>query len=155
VAVVEISQDSVSLFWDIVLPERSDKGCWLFPNTYRGGYGGFSYYGEQERAHRFAYRSFKGDIPKEMRVLRKCDVRNCVNPDHLFLGDRNANNKDRATKGRSATGELSGRWKLTDAQVKKIRKNYKNWKGFRQQKAKEFGVNRRTLYRIGITGSRT
>jgi len=51
-------------------------------------------------AHRLAYfLHFKVD-PGELCVLHKCDNPPCCNPNHLFLGDRDANNKDRMRKGR-------------------------------------------------------
>jgi DNA invertase Pin-like site-specific DNA recombinase len=35
-----------------------------------------------------------------MSVLHKCDVRNCVNPDHLFIGTQLDNMRDCKAKGR-------------------------------------------------------
>lgn len=79
---------------------KSEKGCWLFTNVHRGGYGIFKVNNKQWRAHRLAWRLIKGEIPKELYVLHKCDVKNCVNPKHLFLGNANDNLKDCMGKGR-------------------------------------------------------
>lgn len=70
-------------------------------------------------AHRFAWELENGAIPEGLCVLHKCDNRLCVNVEHLFLGTRDDNNKDRAAKGRSADthGERHHRAKLTDQQA--------------------------------------
>jgi hypothetical protein len=52
-------------------------------------------------AHRYAYAWLYGDIPGGMQVLHRCDVRLCVNPDHLFLGTQLDNMRDMCAKGRS------------------------------------------------------
>ena len=37
----------------------------------------------------------------------QCDNPPCVNPEHLFIGTRNINNKDRAAKGRTVTPNMN------------------------------------------------
>jgi hypothetical protein len=50
-----------------------------------------------------------------MMVLHKCDIRKCCCPDHLFLGDGEANAQDCVAKGRHP--RRGGHRKLTDAQA--------------------------------------
>jgi hypothetical protein len=72
-------------------------------------------------AHRVAWIAFKGPIPPGLFVLHKCDVRSCVNPDHLFLGSNYDNVADMVAKGRHPKGETHGRHVLKDADVAEIR----------------------------------
>src|SRR6516225_4211550 len=79
--------------------------CWIFNGSKRrGGYGQFAIrrnaHIKHYTAHRFAWEIYKGDIPSDVCVLHKCDVRECVNPTHLFLGTRADNNRDCIAKGR-------------------------------------------------------
>ena len=95
-------------------------------------------------AHRFSWSIFVGEIPKGMCVCHKCDIRNCVNPDHLFIGSIYENNKDTLSKGRYAVGESNGRSKLTPEQVIEIRKKSAN--GSRRiDIANEFKIHETTL----------
>lgn len=78
-----------------------NTGCWLWlGGTQKAGYGFFKYAGEVT-AHRSAWRLYRGDIPYGLHVLHRCDVRQCVNPEHLFLGTQSDNMKDMAAKGRA------------------------------------------------------
>lgn len=63
-------------------------GCWLW-------------HGKAPRGPtRKSYEAFKGPITKGQWVLHKCDVPKCINPKHLFLGDRSINMIDMYSKGR-------------------------------------------------------
>lgn len=94
----------VDRFMMKVEPEPN-SGCWLWCAADNGsGYGvinlreGDRKY--QEYAHRFSYTAFIGPIPKDMMVLHRCDVRACVNPEHLFIGSAQDNQGDMARKHR-------------------------------------------------------
>lgn len=51
-------------------------------------------------AHRWVWMQAHGPIPVGLCVLHTCDVRHCVNLDHLWLGTKGENNADRDAKGR-------------------------------------------------------
>lgn len=78
-----------------------DHACWLWRGRIvKGGYGGFSGDG-QNMAHRYAYQSMVGPIPAGLFVCHSCDIRNCVNPAHLWVGTNQQNMDDMCRKGRS------------------------------------------------------
>lgn len=82
-------------------------GCWLWiGNTNRSGYGRIGLGGRGGRkvlAHRFSYQLFNGEIPVGLHVCHSCDVPNCVNPSHLWLGTDADNARDCGAKGRNPT----------------------------------------------------
>jgi hypothetical protein len=107
-------------FWSkVAMGDIND--CWLWTsNVNTSGYGTFSMQrkGIRQRmfyAHRLAYFFTLGDIPKGIDVCHSCDNRLCVNPAHLFLGDRKANVQDCVTKCRHSHGERHTSAKLTEA----------------------------------------
>lgn len=51
-------------------------------------------------AHRNAWEKAFGPIPEGMLVCHHCDVRNCIEPTHLFLGTYKDNLEDASKKGR-------------------------------------------------------
>jgi hypothetical protein len=103
-------------------------GCWIFSGAETDtGYGQIRNGDKMIAAHRAAYIVAHGEVPDDMHVLHQCDVRSCVNPDHLFLGSHQDNMNDMKAKGRrvgSLVGERMGMAKLSDAAVVAIRKEY-------------------------------
>lgn len=89
--------------------EPNDAGCWIWKRTHQtNGYGQTRFLGKQIGAHRASYQAFIGDIPEGMEVCHTCDVRNCVNPAHLFLATHSENMLDQKRKGRTNNGVLAG-----------------------------------------------
>jgi len=106
------------------------KGCWKWTGgKYRNGYGQFAYNKSRKiTAHRYSYELFNGPLKKGLVVAHRCDVRDCVNPDHLFLATTAENLQDMWDKGRGnpgrMPGESNGRSKLTQKTVDRMRKEY-------------------------------
>ncbi len=117
------------------------KTCWVFtgaPSFW--GYGKFGPRHRVQGAHRFAYETFVGKIPKGIFVCHSCDNRICVNPEHLFLGTPADNMRDMVNKGRSASGERCHLSKLTTKKVAEIRRLYFVENKSQDEIAKMFGV---------------
>ncbi len=94
-------------FWQHV--DRSDPlGCWLWQGRRKSlevpashTYGRVSIEGRDYSAHHLAWMIFRGST-RGLWVLHKCDLRQCVNPHHLYLGTLALNTQDAVARGRLA-----------------------------------------------------
>jgi hypothetical protein len=88
-------------------------GCYIWLGAVVNGYGCLRYRGGHQQAHRLAWALKHGPIPKGLILCHRCNVRRCVNPDHLVLGTRADNNADtkaarlRLADAREATARAS------------------------------------------------
>lgn len=122
--------------------------CWLYNGSKsKNGYALIKYKGKKRAVHRFLYETFFGPISKDLVCCHKCDVRNCINPAHIFLGTRTENQKDMKEKGRAASGSRNGTSKLSELDIPVIREMYKN--GIYQKDiAKKFNVSQTIISKI-------
>jgi hypothetical protein len=155
--------------------QAGSSDCWPFTGPHRGGthpYGAIHLPGTRRSvlAHRLAYEIAFGPIPSGLFVLHHCDNPPCCNPAHLFVGTQKDNLRDMSQKGRHfsrtkperlARGERNGqrthpertargeraRHKLTELQVKAIRNRLAGGESGRAL-AREYGLDKRTIYRI-------
>ena len=82
-----------------------ESGCWVWMKAVQpNGYGVLGISQRRHYAHRVAYELYVGEIPKGMNVLHRCDVPQCCNPAHLFLGTQKDNVRDAVSKGRMKVG---------------------------------------------------
>lgn len=121
------------------------------------GYGVKWYAGRTHRAHRLAYcvaNNVTIESLKGLVVRHKCDNPPCVNPKHLEIGTHADNNKDRASRGRSAK-EVPSRRVLSSEEQEQIRKLHVYWGpggnpkvdkvGSLKWLARKFGVDPKTI----------
>jgi len=84
---------------------RRNDGCIVYPNT-TGEYvkcSRFVKWIHEYFAHRISWVIWNGPVPDGLKVLHHCDVRNCCNEEHLFLGTSKDNTRDMISKGRNST----------------------------------------------------
>ncbi len=126
---------------------KTKSGCIRYLGGFsKSGYGVFDIDEKSYAAHRISYELFVGKIPKNMFVLHKCDNRQCIAPQHLFLGTQADNIKDMQIKKRNSCGigERQGNSKLTENDVREIRELIQV--GTKHKKiALKFKVSERTI----------
>jgi HNH endonuclease len=131
-----------------VCPEPG-SGCWLWRGQLRpDGYGVLWLAGKSLSAHRAAWMLFRGEITPGLLVCHTCDVRACVNPEHLFLGTHTDNARDREQKGRSMRGEKNHSSKLSMQQVSRIKAVLAEDRMYVSEIAREYGVTPPTIAAI-------
>ena len=141
-------------FWEKV-DRGNDSECWLWQGACNtSGYGNFLYNGKVRVSNRVAWMLTFGEIPKDMRVLHTCDIRNCCNPNHLFLGTYSDNTQDMLAKGRGpdVQGENHPGAKLTALEVEDIRFFWNTGKYTQEEIAEEFPVGRSQIANILCEG---
>ncbi len=132
-----------------VVSEGPPDECWEFtgsPNAH--GYGTVKLDGTNIGVHRVAFFLAYGSIPEGLCVLHSCDNRKCANPEHLSIGDRGDNNRDRDQKDRNNRGERHHDSPLTDFDVRYIRTMYAVGVATQVQLAKEYGMTASCVNRI-------
>jgi len=125
----------------------SVNGCWLWKGYLNpGGYGMVLCRGRMALAHRVSWTLHRGEIPEGMLICHICDVRACVNPEHLFLGTPGTNAADARRKGRLFRPRFGA--KLTPDQVQQIRLLLDRDKMYMTEIARQFGVSSTTIRAI-------
>lgn len=138
--------------------ERVNKtdSCWLWTGAKTGaGYGALKVAGKMRGAHVVSFELHGGTVSPGLCVLHRCDVRACVRPEHLFLGSKGDNNRDRASKGRNGksaherpSGSRHPRAKLNEESVADIRSQYRDGGASQRELAVRFGTSQPNIGRI-------
>ena len=127
------------------------NGCLIWTGRKnRKGYGTWG----KDYAHRIMYELCKGPIPKGLVVMHTCDVRDCIQPDHLLIGTVHDNTMDMVHKKRHRwfAGADNGNAKLTIEQVQTIRLERAQGVTLKAL-AKKYGVGFTAIHKIvmGLT----
>ena len=147
---VNISEKDIARFMSKV-EKHPEDGCWKWKAWCdKDGYGGFWFEDKTIRAHRFSWMLHNNEtITKDRLICHSCDVTNCVNPKHLFIGCQQENMNDMIKKGRATCGEKSYLSKLTEDDVKEIFNKIKNGCS-RKEVAKEYNVTPENISSIKL-----
>lgn len=121
-----LSENTIRRFWKQIAIAGPDD-CWLWHGRQTKGYGSIHFTRgawdyTHAYAHRVAYFLANGTFNESLLVCHSCDTPLCCNARHLFLGTHSENMEDAVFKERTATGSRHGRSKLTEDQVKEIRR---------------------------------
>ncbi len=132
---------------EVIANHAVNGDCWDWAGSIApDGYGRCCYRKNRHfKAYRLSYIVFNGDIPDGMWVLHQCDNRKCVNPDHLYLGDRERNTNDMMDRNRSNKGVDRPLAKLNNEKVLQSRKLHNQGNSI-QSIADRFGVSHGTIY---------
>lgn len=105
-----------------------EVGCWIWMAAKNSqGYGAFRIVHEKLiSAHHAAYLLFVGPIPDGQVIRHRCDIKLCVNPEHLLVGTFGDNNMDAVNRDRH---KRIGR-KLTQEQAEMVKRSRSLGVGF-------------------------
>jgi hypothetical protein len=145
---------AVNRFWHKVNVLSQDE-CWLFHAGMGSNKRGiFKIDGKEMYASRAAWIITNGPVPDGLWVLHKCDCGSCCNPSHLFLGTPADNVHDMYQKGRQniLRGDQDPKSKLTEDDVREIRRLYKPYVFSQFKLAAMFKVRRTTIQSV-LNGS--
>lgn len=124
---------------------NAETGCWEWTlSKDRYGYGRIQMGRKNKTAHRTSFELHRGPVPDGLCICHHCDVRSCVNPDHLFLGTTSENNADMVAKGRQTKGALRKTAKLSDAEALAILAET----GKIRDIAKKYGIGKSQVWNI-------
>lgn len=133
--------------WQRICRPDSDE-CWPYQGPRNPkGYGLVWRDKKATMAHRWTWEQVRGPIPEGLHVLHDCDNPPCCNPRHLHLGTQVDNNRERDERKRFTVvrGSAQTNAKLTEKQVREIRKRYAAGGISQYALADEYGVSQPTI----------
>lgn len=118
----------------------SSRDCWKWTgNKGSKKYGHIQFFGYKGHAHRISYLLKNGYIPEGKFILHSCDTPDCVNPDHLRVGDQKDNTKDAINRGRIGNKNIFNKEQI--AQIHELFDSGLN----KSEIAEKLGYNRKQI----------
>lgn len=142
-------------FERLVAIETDECVLWPYSVTLgpNGGYGRLRVGKRTRPVHQLACELHHGPRPfPKAQAAHSCRNKNCLNPRHLRWDDAFGNQADRVKDGTAPRGEQSGLAKLTESDVRRIRRCYDCGVG-PSAIAAEFGVQPSAICKIGLRRS--
>ena len=131
---------------------EADNGCWLWIGGKDvTGYGKMLAFGRIVLAHRVAYELHVGPIPNDRTIHHVCEVKLCVNPEHLVVitrsehGGLHSNHTDVCPRGHERAQLPSGRWHCPECSRRWARQ-------YHARKRAERRTPENVYYGTGVTG---
>lgn len=144
----KLSEVDKRRFWGKI-KVKSTEECWDWKaSCNKAGYGQFRMPDEKKLAHRVSYTIATGEDPGKLEVCHKCDRPQCCNPNHLYLGTRQQNQRDMARRDRSLYGSKCRFAKLSKEKVLQILKLIDGTKLTYGEIGEIFGVKHNTVFYI-------
>lgn len=84
----------------------TETGCWIWTGKIMKGYAIYGIYGKTWKGHRLAYAATKGGADGSLVICHECDVRCCVNPNHLRADTQLANMQEASRRNRWGSVQL-------------------------------------------------
>lgn len=141
------------LFWKKV-NKNAPNGCWEYNNERCGKmHAPVTFKGVHTHAHRISWELHHGKIPKGKFILHNCDNGICVNPAHLRIGTQKENMHDMFSRGRGykfpvRKGEQHGMAKISEEDVREIRKSYASGDVSQWDLARKYKIGQTQIGRI-------
>lgn len=134
-------------WWGYMTMPEPNTGCvfWM-GSVCKEGYGRIakSGGGSPVLVHRIAYEQANGPFDRSLKILHRCDMPSCVNPDHLFIGTQADNMRDMFAKRRARpAGRVPG---AMDDQILSLRAAHPEMT--QREIAAAVGTNQHTVWRI-------
>lgn len=137
---------SLRAFADATASESETEECvlWPFASRMSGGYGLMWIDGEKMGAHVYVCRAKHGPKPGAgYEAAHSCGVRACINPLHLRWATRKENHADMLLHGTRSRGEQHAQSKLTEADVRAIRRAWQLGHASQADLSRRYGVHLR------------
>ncbi len=134
--------------WVILqLRTRSRDRCWIWPyKKDKDGYGWLSIKNTPTKVHHFVLKETGNPRPPppDDHGLHTCDTPSCFNPDHLYWGSNKRNRQDQMERIGPVRnkGISNGQAKLTNADVRNIRRLYARGIWTHLSLAQRFGISK-------------